>query len=410
VNYKANALMGFFWVGSWRASTRIISLLKIIILARILTPYQFGIFGISTLVLSLLEIFTETGINTVLIQEKTFSKFLLNTAWVVSIARGFLIGIALLLLSYPVSMFFKTQDAMPSLLLISLVPIIRGFINPSIIKLQIDLKFRSDFLYRFTIHAIDASAAIIFTLIYQSPVGFIGGLIVGALFELIISFIFINPHPAFNFETNSLKKILQKGKWITVSGILEYLFREGDDIAVGRALGTTSLGLYQNAYKIATLPISEVADVISKVTLPIFVKISNDSTRLMDAVTKTLIASLILLTPLTILLLIFPVQIINFSLGPQWINAAPILQIVAIYALIRSLITPLLTVFISIGKQQRVTVVNAVAVLAMAITILPLISIYKENGAAISTIIGVVSSLPVVAYYTWYTIKYDLKS
>ena len=78
-----------------RGSTRGLALLKMVVLARFLTPAQFGVFGIALLALAFLEIITETGINVVLIQEEDEIDSYISTAWIVSIARGVLISIAI---------------------------------------------------------------------------------------------------------------------------------------------------------------------------------------------------------------------------------------------------------------------------------------------------------------------------
>src|SRR3990167_7344642 len=98
MGYKTDAFKGISWIGILRASTRGITFVRLAILARILSPAQFGVFGIATLVLSLLEIITETGINVFLIQKKDIKSYI-NSAWIVSIVRGFIIAIFLFALA-----------------------------------------------------------------------------------------------------------------------------------------------------------------------------------------------------------------------------------------------------------------------------------------------------------------------
>ena len=92
MGYFQTALRGLSWMGALRVVTRSLALVKIAILARILVPAQFGIYGIATLVLGFLEMLTETGINIFLIQKNKKVDEYVNSAWVVSIVRGFLIS------------------------------------------------------------------------------------------------------------------------------------------------------------------------------------------------------------------------------------------------------------------------------------------------------------------------------
>jgi len=93
-------------MGGLRVSTRLLAFVKIAILARILTPSQFGLFGIALLVLAFLETMTESGINIFLIQEKAKLERYNDTAWLVSIFRGLLISLIIFLSADAISSFF----------------------------------------------------------------------------------------------------------------------------------------------------------------------------------------------------------------------------------------------------------------------------------------------------------------
>ena len=130
MGYLKDTIKGVSWMAALRGATRITAFIKIAVLARLRTSLEFGIFGIASFVLAFLEIITETGINIFFIQEKAGLEKYNNTAWVVSIARGILISLMLLISTPFVSLFFRTPVSRTILLLISLVPFIRGFINP----------------------------------------------------------------------------------------------------------------------------------------------------------------------------------------------------------------------------------------------------------------------------------------
>src|SRR3990170_4262875 len=97
LTYREMAFKGVSWMAALRGVNRGLGILRIGILARLLTPEQFGVFGIGLLVLGFLEITTETGINVFLIQERQQLDKYLNSAWVVSIIRGVLISILLII-------------------------------------------------------------------------------------------------------------------------------------------------------------------------------------------------------------------------------------------------------------------------------------------------------------------------
>src|SRR4051812_11019872 len=106
MGYKKHAIKGVTWIGALRFAIRGMSFVRIAIIARLLNPAQFGIFAIATLVLTFVETLTETGINSFLIQEKEHISKYINSAWIVSIIRGFLIASCIIVAAPFIAHFF----------------------------------------------------------------------------------------------------------------------------------------------------------------------------------------------------------------------------------------------------------------------------------------------------------------
>lgn len=394
MGYFNKTVKGVSWVGAFRITTRGVSFLRTIILARILAPAQFGVFGIATLAVVFLEIMTETGINVFLIQKKQSLEKYINTAWVVSIFRGVLIFLFLLVAAGPISTFFNSPDARSAILLISLVALIRGFINPSIVSFQKELKFKNEFWFKFVIFSFDSAVAIIVSLLTKSATGMVLGLIAGATLELIMSFTFVRPRPRFEFSAGKLREVVSTGKWLTGAGIFQLLFRQGDDAVVGKLLGESRLGIYQVAYKISTLPISEITDVVGRVTFPVYVKISSDMRRLRRAFIKTTVAITILAIASGIFLFIFGEFMVNLFLGERWLEVVPLLKILVVFGVIQSIANSTNSLLLARKMQKYVTISNFVNVLGMGITIIPLTYAFGLQGSAVAPIIGSLLGLP----------------
>lgn len=385
-------------MGALRVSTRAFSFIKILILARLLLPSEFGLFGVAMFILTLLEIITETGVNIFLIQEKSNIDKFIDTAWVVSIIRGILISLVLIIISPYIAIFFKVPQAKGILLFISVTPFIRGFINPSIVKFQKNLAFSKEFIFRLFIYGIDAVVAIAFGLRTHSAMSLVYGLIAGALLEVILSYFMIKPWPKFMFSKEKLKEVLARGKWVTAAGFFNYAFENFDDAAVGRLLNATSLGIYQMAYKITSLPMTEISDVIQKVTFPIYTRISDDSNRLKSAYIKSIAATALIVIPIGIILFIYPETLVRTLLGEKWLAAIGIIKIMAFYGVIRSLIEASYPLFLSLQKQKYVSLITFSSVLTLFITIVPLVKRYNMVGAGISGILGSIVAIPVTLF------------
>ena len=272
MGYFRDTLKGVGWMTALRGTTRALAVLKIAILARILSPSQFGVYGIALLTLGFLEVLTETGINIFLIQEKEDTQTYLDSAWVVSIIRGILISLVILASIPAIVFFFHTPQVKTLLYLVAGVAFVRGFINPMEVTFQKTLQFRKEFLFQGFLYIVDASAAVAVAFATRSEIALVVSMLTSATVEAVLSFIIFKDRPRLSFEKEKFLKVVNRGKWVTGAGIFQYIFQNIDNVVVGKFLGTAPLGFYQQAYSISTLPVTEVGLIFNKVTFPVYVK------------------------------------------------------------------------------------------------------------------------------------------
>lgn len=405
MGYFKDAVKGVSWMTAFRVAYRITGIIRLSIIAHLLSPYNIGLYGIATISLGFLEIITETGINVVLIQEKEGIEKYIDSAWVVSILRGILISIIIVISTIPVTIFFKSPEAKNLLYLVSLIPLIRGFINPSIIQYQKDLRFNKEFIYRFSIYFVETVLSITGALILKNPLGLVLGLLGGAFYELIYTFIAVKPWPKFIINVKKVGTIIRRGVWMTLFGIFDYIYTNGDNVIVGRMLGVSPLGIYQNAYKISTTPLTEVGDIFFRVTFPIFTKISGDAERLKKAFFKNTIVNAILMTGAGIFVFVFATPIVKILFGPGWDAAIPVVRLLSILGIVRGVASSTGSLLIAKQKQKYTAVVNFVSMAGLLITIIPLTKAFGIIGAGLAAILGTLISLPFTIYYVNKTLK-----
>lgn len=401
MGYTKTAVKGFSWLSSLKVTKRGVGYVRIAILARLLTPEQFGIFGVATLVLAFLEIFTETGINIFLIQENTNIDKYINTAWVISIARGVLMSVIMLLAAGLISNFFSSPQSYGLLAVISIVPFLRGFINPSIVKLKKELIYSKQFMNEFVIYLVESVVIVSVAIVIKNEFAFAVGLIAGVFVEILFSFVLVKPLPKFRFEIEKAKQIIHRGYWVTVGGIFSYLNQQGDDAVVGKLIGVGPLGIYQNVYKISTLPLTEISQVVTNLTFSIYAKIGDDKKRLMRAFKKVLLVVVLTVVPVGIIFYAFPELIIKIILGDTWLVGAEALRVLSIFGVLSAILVAPNPVFLALKKQSIIAKLRIFQFAVMAITIIPMVLSNGIVGAAYSVTLSVLVSLPVSYFYLY---------
>ncbi len=398
MGYTKQTLWGVSWTVSLQGVTKVLGLAKILVLARFLTPIQFGIFGIASLMLTLLETLTETGVNVFLVQERDDISVHLDSAWIVSIGRGIIISLVLLLFAPLIANFFHSPAATTVILILSIVPFLRGFINPSEVIFQKELQFNKEFYFRTGLLLIDAIIAISLAFITHSVLSIVFGQVFSVFAEVIISFIIFKEKPKFKIHKQYISKIFHRGKWITLAGVFNYFFLNFDDFVVGRLLNATQLGFYQMAYRFSVYPIIQLFDMFAKVTLPVYVKISDDLHRLRRAFIRTLI-TVILSVIFSLLMWIIAPFAVNIILGSSWISIVPVLRVLLFVAVMRGIFGLTTTLLFALKKQEYVTLVTLINFLAIVVFIFPMVTQYGIIGAAYAVLIGsLIGILPQIYY------------
>lgn len=401
MGYRNIIIGGVGRMGGLRVLTRAAALVKIAILARILTPHDFGLFGIAALALSFFETLTETGVNQAVIHSDRKTEELVDSAWVVSIARGVVISILIFAASWPLSKFFHDSGVLPLVWLIAVVPLVKGFINPMVIKFLKELEFGRELKFRSVLAAVDATAAVSAGVIFRSAAALVLALVITGVVEVLMSFWWFRVRPKFKFNRGDggdrgyLGEILGYGKWVTLSGVLSWAAGEIDDLAAGRWFGTGALGVYQQAYKISTLPVTEVSGTVNQVAFPVLSKVKADKNRFW----KIFLWSMGLMGLMSLMggmvLWFFPKEVVMILLGKQWLAAVPLIRYLAVFGVIRSLESGLQPAFLAAGRPQVGTWGNAIKVLALAAGLV----IWGRAGISGVALAAVASGAAVIPYY-----------
>lgn len=387
-----------FWAFALRIVDRLFSLARTIVLARVLSPDDFGLFGIALLALSALETFTQTGFQAALIQRKEDVRPYLDTAWTVQAIRGVALAIILFGIAPYVAIFFGEPNAAQLLRVLGLSMVFQGLTNIGVVFFQKELEFHKQFMYMFSGTLADFGVAIPAALILHNAWALIFGLLAGNLVRMIASY-FVHPYrPRFRLERAKTRELYTFGKWILGSSILVFFLNQGDDILVGKLLGATMLGFYQMAYRISNMPATEITHVISQVTFPAYSKLQDNIPKLREAYLKTLQLTALLSFPIAGLIFILAPDFTKIFLGEQWMPMVPAMQVLALWGLSRSIAATTGSLFNGIGNPRINTWLQLAKLILIAIFIYPLTMLWDITGTALAVAAAALFIDPICVY------------
>ena len=411
----SRTVRGGIWVGMMNGGVRALQLVMLVVLGRLLSPEEFGTMGVALLVIAGLTRFSQLGLDQALIQrrEENVDDYF-GTVWVLQVLRGLAIAAIAFAAAPYVADFFREQRSVvvPLIQLIALGPVARALQNPATVYFEKDFQFHKQFLLVTSRTGVRVVVSIAYALVEPSVYALAYGYVAGHLAQLVGSYVFADRLFRPSFDVEKARDLIDYGKWIVGSGVLSYLYGEGDDVFVGRVLSTQALGYYQLAYRLSNAPATEVAQTISQVVMPAYSKIQDDIPAVRDGFERTLRLSALVSFPLGVGIIVVADPFVATFLGSQWAPMVVPMQVLTVYGLLRSLRTPAAPLFKALGRPDYMTKLQVVTLVVLAIAIYPLTVTLDMGltGASIAVVLSGLAYLPPAAYLTMRMIDERLRT
>lgn len=383
---------GGVWVFLINGVDRTLQLVRTVVLARLLAPEDFGLFGITLVALSALERFTKTGFETALIQKRDLDRDILDTAWIVRIGRGIALGAVLLLAAPLVASFFEEPGAASLMRALAAVAVLSGLENIGVVYFRKDIEFHKEFLLKLASTLPDLVASIAAALVLRNAWALVVGLLVGQLARTVTSYLVHTYRPRPRFELDQARELFDFGKHITAQSILLFLLTEGDDILVGKVLGAASLGLYQVAYRIANAA-AKVTHGISKVAFPAYAQLQAEPERMNRGFLRTLGLTAFLSLPIAAALGTLAPEIVRFFLGDSWTPMVPALQIICVFGAMRAIGASFGPVYRAVARVEAETKAAALQLGVLVAIVYPTTVRWEITGTAGAITVAMLGSL-----------------
>ncbi len=405
MGYTKKVVSGFSWEAILRLSTYALTIVKIYFLARILNPSDFGLFSLTAGALGISEAITQTGINLTIIQSKHSVKYFIDTAWVIAIARGFLIGIVMIGLGYGMSEYFNDPQLLTLTSVAALIPVIKGFINPYIVILHKKLLYFQDVLFRFGIMAVEIIAAILLGIWLKSAFALALAMLVSGIIEVLASFLLFKQKPKFLYRASRAKIIFDNARWLSIGSLLNYLVENVDDLLVGGLTSTHALGIYHNSYSLSHKANYQLSKAVHYGTIPVYTKINHQLPRLKKAFFKSLAVTGLIVLFTSLPFLLFPEPIINLFLGEKWLEAIPLLPTLIWAGIIQSFSMVSYTLLLAVKKYFYMNLHLLFSLAAMIFFMLYLGQQQGLSGAIQGLLLSRIVVIPVLILGVYRTIN-----
>lgn len=352
ISLKEMAASGIKWSSVSQVGRQGVQWMTLIIIARLLSPSDFGLVSMAMVVIGFVNLFKDLGTSAAVIQRKNISEELLSSIFWVNIGFGFLAMMLIFLFAPLAASFFQDPRVSPVLRVLSVTFAISGLSILQQAILQRDLAFATLAKLEFgavlcgSIFGIGSAllGAGVWSLVYQSLV--MAG-VTTALLWLSCPW-----RPRFRFRWAALKSVSRYSLNLTGSSIFSYFARNFDNLLIGRFLGAQNLGYYNLAYRIMLFPLQNISDVVGRVMFPVYSKIQDDLAMFRSVYLKMAGTIAVITFPLMLSLCVLSRPFILAVLGEKWFPVIVLLMILAPVGLVQSIGTTVGMIYQAKGRTD----------------------------------------------------------
>jgi O-antigen/teichoic acid export membrane protein len=345
---------GAAWMVLLKAVERSIGLVSTLILARLLLPADFGLIAMAMSFVAIVELLWAFSFDNALIQNNSPDRRLYDTAWTLNICLGLTVALGLAAVAYPAAAFYGDPRLVPVVLCLAVGTLFQGFENIGVVAFRKELRFGMEFGYQLARKVSGFLVTIPLAIILQSYWALVAGIVTGRVVAVVISFIAHPFRPRLSLHARDT--LIGFSKWLFLNNALFAVQSRAQDFVIGKIGGASALGLYNISYELSTLPSSEVVAPINRAVFPGFAKLAADPGALILGYLRVFGITALITVPAGLGLAATAPWIVPILLGPKWLDAIPIMQILAFYGVLAALGSVFGPTFMALGKPRMLTV------------------------------------------------------
>jgi O-antigen/teichoic acid export membrane protein len=334
---RARVMRGLAWVAASQVVFHITRAIAAILIARLLTPDEYGLAALAIVFASLVMIFSDLALGAALIQRPSLSEHDKNTAFWVTVGSGVAFTALGIGLAGPIAGLYGQPEAEPLLVALSGSFIITALGATQLTLMMREMDFRQTELLALAGSLVGAGCGVALAATGAGSWAIIAQFVAGAIVTTALVWLRSSWYPRFMFSKASLLDLGGFSIYMLGQRILYYLQVNGDRFLIGRFLGTTALGTYAVAYNTMLVPASKIGGPLQRVFSPAFSRIQDEPERI--AATWARVGRIIAVVAVPMLggLVVVAPDFVPVILGKQWTEAVPVIQVLAWVGIIQAI-------------------------------------------------------------------------
>ncbi len=394
---------GAAWMVAFKFLDKGIGLISTVVLARLLVPGDFGLIAMAMGLIAALQLLFAFSFDVHLIQKAKADRADFDTAWTCSVIFGVVIALLLASLAHFMSGFYREPRLESLIYALAIGCALSGFSNIGPVMFRRDMRFDREFKFMLGKRVAPLLITIPIAAIWHSYWALAIGQLSGTLMSVGLSYYMSTYRPRFSLERRA--QLFHASKWLVINNLLQFLNGRAAEFVIGRFAGSSGLGLFTISREIATLPTSELVAPINRAAFPGYARLAHDKALLRNSFLDVISMIAVFAVPAGLGIAILADLLVPAALGRKWMDAIPVIQVLAVYGVIRALQTNISYIYLATGRPRLITLVSCLQFIGLVLTLLPATYYYGSIGACWAFLV----TTAVMAPFSQYLIKSQLE-
>jgi PST family polysaccharide transporter len=331
----------------------ILNLASTMILARLLTPKDFGLIAMVTAITGFIMVFKTLGLSQATVQRDDVNHGQVSTLFWINVAVGVCLMLITLALAPAIAWFYKD----PRLVAVT-AALSPAFVFSGLTVQHEALLRRQMRLTTVAVRDVVAMSAGILTALLCAWAGWgywslVWMQVATSATNAVGVWLASGWIPGRPVRRSGVRSMLKFGGWLTGYGILNHFSRNFDTLLLGRFWGAQALGIYAKAYSLLLLPMGQVTAPMTAVAIPALSRLQDKPDRFRCYYLRAVKLIAYISMPSVVMMVVLSKEMVLIFLGPQWREAIPIFMILGISAVLQPAIATVGWVYVSLGRSRR---------------------------------------------------------
>jgi PST family polysaccharide transporter len=338
-----------------------ISLVTLAVMARILTPADYGIFAILLILANLIGVFSDFGLSAAVIQRPSLNRYEANSLFWVNVVVGLALGVCCVALAPVFVTLFDQEQLRWAIPAMGLTFVCGGIAAQHMALMRRALRFMKLAVADVGSQIVGAVAGVSAAVAGAGYWALVVMQIAIAASQMVFVSVLSNWHPTKPRRPLAVSHFLRFGGTLTSWKVANYLIRTSDNILIGYRWGPTELGIYSRAYSLLLQPLNQIVYPIGNVMMPALSRIGGDEPDRYRRAFRSACGKMALVTmPITVFAVVNADAIVAIVLGDQWSESATVFAILGIAAIIEPVDVATGWLLVSQGRTRDILVTGVV--------------------------------------------------